>query len=170
MMNKVFIYCSILLLKLSLGYTYSMGLGPGNFRKFNGNKNNICYLNYNNVYSSFYDWTKKSNLEYQNKILDDTLWLNKNRFISSTVLVGIYNSDDVNNLLNYVCLLRKTSYNTYKLLNIFPNPDNKLNDDDILFNYLLLFCKENDSSIDFENLKNIENSKYYLTFIYKYLF
>ena len=85
-------------------------------------------------------------------------------------MVGIYNSDDVNNLLNYVCLLRKTSYNTYKILNIFPNPDNKINDDDILFNYLLLFCKENDASIDFENLKTIENSKYYLTYIYKYLF
>ena len=48
--------------------------------------------------------------------------------------------------------------------------NNKINDDDILFNYLLLFCKENDASIDFENLKTIENSKYYLTYIYKYLF
>ena len=170
MTKKFFIYCTILLLNLSSISTYPMRLGPEKFSKFNGNKNNICYLNYNNVYSCFYDWKKNSNLEYQQKILDDTIWLNKNRFISSTVLVGIYNSDDVNNLLNYICLLRKTSYNTYKILNIFPNPDNKLDDDDILFNYLLLFCKENDSSIDFENLKTIENSKYYLTYIYKYLF
>jgi hypothetical protein len=170
MTKKLFIYCALLLLNLSSVATYPMGLGPDKFSKFNGNKNNICYLNYNNVYSCFYDWSKNSNLEYKQKILDDTIWLNKNRFISSTTLVGIYNSDDVNNLLNYVCLLRKTSYNTYKILNIFPNPDNKINDDDILFNYLLLFCKENDASIDFENLKTIENSKYYLTYIYKYLF
>ena len=98
------------------------------------------------------------------------MWLNKYRFISSTLLLGIYNSNDINNVLNYICLLRKTSPNTYKVLNIFSNPSNNLTDDNALFDNLLYFCNDNDAIINFENLKNIDNSKYYLTYIYKYLF
>ena len=86
------------------------------------------------------------------------------------MLLGIYNSDDKNNILNYICFLRKTSYKSYKLINIFSNPANDLQDDNILFDNLLLFCNENDSTIDFENLKKIDDKKYYLTYIYKYLF
>jgi hypothetical protein len=149
---------------------YPIGIGPNKFYDSNFNKNKICYLNYNNAYSSFYNWKKNSDENHHKKILDDTLWLNKNRFISSTLLVGIYNSDDINNILNYICLLRKTSHNSYKILNIFSNPINNLCDDEELFNNLICFCNENDATIDFENLKKINNSKYYYTYIFKYLF
>jgi hypothetical protein len=168
-MNKILFVLNLLNILL-YSYAYPLSIGPNKFSNGGGNYNNICYLNYNNAYSSFYEWSKKNNLTCQKKILDDTLWLNKHRFISSTVLVGIYNSDDVNNILNYICLLRKTSPNTYKVLNIFSNPSNNLTDDNGLFNNLIYFCNKNDATIDFENLKNIDNSRYYLTYIYKYLF
>jgi len=149
-------------------YAYPLGIGPNKFN--GGNYNNICVLNYNNVYSSFYEWSKKNDMTCQKKILDDTLWLNRHRFVSSTLLVGIYNSNCVNNKLNYICLLRKISPNTYKVLNIFSNPSNNFTDDNELFDNLLYFCCDNDATINFENLKNIDNSKYYLTYVYKYLF
>jgi len=165
-MNKLLLFIATL---TSIS-SYPLGIGPNNYNKFDGNKNNICKLNYNNVYTSFHNWCQYNEGKYHKKIIDDTLWLNKNRYISSSLLLGIYNSDDKNNILNYICFLRKTSYKSYKLINIFSNPANDLQDDNILFDNLLLFCNENDSTIDFENLKKIDDKKYYLTYIYKYLF
>ena len=168
-MNKILFVLNFLQL-LFYTYAYPLSIGPNKFSSGGGNYNSICYLNYNNAYTLFYEWSRKNSLTYQKKIVEDTLWLNKYRFISSTVLVGIYNSDDINNVLNYICLLRKTSLNTYKVLNIFSNPSNNLTDDNALFDNLLYFCNDNDAIINFDNLRNIDNSKYYLTYIYKYLF
>jgi len=175
MIKKLFTYYILFSINIYLSFPYPIGIGPGNFNKFNDggkyNKNNICNLNYNNVYSSFLNWSK-SNIDekHKKKIIDDTLWLNRNRYISSAILLGIYNSNEKNNILNYICFLRKTSYNSYKLLNIFSNPNNNLIDDSDLFENLIVFCNENDSNINFENLKYIDNQKYYFTYIYKYLF
>ena len=65
--------------------------------RFNNKGSNICELNYNNVYSSFYKWSNE-NKQSQPKIIEDTLWLSKNRFINPTIIIGVYN-DTYN--LNY---------------------------------------------------------------------
>lgn len=143
----------------------AFSVNVGNGINFNDNygKHKVCLLNYNNVYSSFYDWSNNDKDSHQ-KIINNTLWLSKNRFITPSVVVGIYNRETD---LNYVCLLRKTGLRRFKILNIFANPSNELDDDNLLFDNLLSFCTHNEYSLDVDNLKNIDN-KYYLSYLYKY--
>jgi hypothetical protein len=143
----------------------AFSLNVGNSINFNDNyrKPKICLLNYNNVYSSFYDWSNNDKSSHQ-KIINNTLWLSKNRFITPSVVIGIYNKQTD---LNYVCLLRKTGPRRFKILNIFGNPSNDLDDDNLFFDNLLHFCTLHEYTLDVENLKNIDN-KYYLSYLYKY--
>ena len=150
-------------------HSYPINIGPHSISKY-GNYNNgdVCILNYNNVYSSFYKWSKE-NMEYQEKIIKDTIWLNKNRFSAPNIVVGIYNRKDSDiNDLNYICLLRKLDNGRFKMLNIFANPNNSLDDDTLLFENILSFCNANNYSLNVEKLKEIDNSKYYLTYLYSY--
>jgi hypothetical protein len=124
----------------------------------------ITILNYNNVYSSFYKWSSE-NKESQPKIIEDTLWLSKYRFVNPNVIVGVYN--DCYNL-NYICLLRKLSSNNYKLLNIFANPSNNYDDDLQLFKNIFEFTIMNGIKLNTEKLNEIDKSRYLLTYIYYY--
>ena len=70
MIKKLFTYYILFSINIYLSFPYPIGIGPGNFNKFNDggkyNKNNICNLNYNNVYSSFLNWSK-SNIDEKHK-------------------------------------------------------------------------------------------------------
>lgn len=143
--------------------SFSINIGnPGNPNNYKNPK--VCLLNYNNVYSSFYDWSNKDKTSHE-KIINNTLWLSKNRFINPSVVIGIHNKEAE---LNYVCLLRKTGLRRFKIINIFANPSNDLDDDNLFFDNLLSFCTHNEYSLDVENLKNIDNNRYYLSYLYKY--
>jgi len=68
------------IISISITNSYPINIGPHNIHKYgNYNSKNVCLLNYNNVYTSFYKWSK-DNKESQEKIINDTIWLNKNRF------------------------------------------------------------------------------------------
>jgi hypothetical protein len=60
----------IYLLNLSLpSHSYPINIGPHSIHKFgNYNNGNVCLLNYNNVYSTFYKWSKDKE-EYHDKII-----------------------------------------------------------------------------------------------------
>jgi hypothetical protein len=140
---------------------------PSNFNlKSGGDKSgsNICVLNYNNVYSSFYKWSNE-NKESHPKIIDDTLWLSKNRFVNPSIIIGVYN-DTFN--LNYICLLRRLSQTNYKLLNIFANPANNFDDDLLLLKNLFEFAIYNDIKLNTDNLTEIDKSRYLLTYLLYY--
>jgi len=136
---------------------------PSNF-KSSGGGSNTCVLNYNNVYSSFYKWSNE-NKESQSKIIEDTLWLNKNRFVNPSIIVGVYN-DAFN--LNYICLLRRLSPSNYKLLNIFANPSNNFDDDLQLLKNLFEFAIYNDIRLNTDKLTDIDKSRYLLTYLFYY--
>ena len=70
--------------------------------------------------------------------------------------------------MNYICLLGKIDNGRFKLLNIFANPYNQLDDDILLFENILSFCNQNRYTINLEKLKDIDNGKYYLTYLYSY--
>ena len=132
--------------------------------RFNNKNSNICELNYNNVYTSFYKWSSE-NKQSQPKIIEDTLWLSKNRFINPTIIIGVYN-DTYN--LNYICLIRRLSPENYKILNIFANPSNNLEDDIELFKNLFEFAINNGFKLNTDKLSDIDKSKYLLTYLYYY--
>jgi hypothetical protein len=138
------------------------------FFKFNNNNSNnkggsnICVLNYNNVYSSFYKWSNE-NKESSQKIIDDTLWLSKYRFVNPSIVIGVYN-DTFN--LNYICLLRRLSSTNYKLLNIFANPSNNFDDDVQLLKNLFEFAINNDIKLNTDKLTEIDKSRYLLTYLF----
>ena len=131
---------------------------------FNNKGSNICELNYNNVYSSFYKWSNE-NKQSQPKIIEDTLWLSKHRFINPTIIIGVYN-DTYN--LNYICLIRRLSPENYKILNIFANPSNNLEDDLELFKNLFEFAINNGFKLNTDKLSDIDKSRYLLTYLYYY--
>jgi hypothetical protein len=141
---------------------------PSNYKSSGGNGggsgSNTCVLNYNNVYSSFYKWSNE-NKESQSKIIEDTLWLNKNRFVNPSIIVGVYN-DAFN--LNYICLLRRLSPSNYKLLNIFANPSNNFDDDLLLLQNLFEFAIYNDIRLNTDKLTDIDKSRYLLTYLFYY--
>ena len=140
---------------------------PSNFNLksgCSGSGSNTCVLNYNNVYSSFYKWSNE-NKESQSKIIEDTLWLNKNRFVNPSIIVGVYN-DAFN--LNYICLLRRLSPSNYKLLNIFANPSNNFDDDLLLLQNLFEFAIYNDIRLNTDKLTDIDKSRYLLTYLFYY--
>jgi hypothetical protein len=167
-MKKYFlaIYLAFInIISISITNSYPINIGPHNIHKYgNYNSKNVCLLNYNNVYTSFYKWSK-DNKESQEKIINDTIWLNKNRFSTPNIVLGVYNSDSD---LNYICLLRKLANGRFKILNIFANPNNDLEDDTLLFENILGFCIENKYSLNVDKLKEIDNSKYYFTYLYAY--
>jgi hypothetical protein len=149
---------------VSYATAFSLNVGHGINFSDNYKTPKICLLNYNNVYSSFYDWSNNDKSSHQ-KIINNTLWLSKNRFITPSVVIGIYNKQTD---LNYVCLLRKTGPRRFKILNIFANPSNDLDDDNLFFDNLLNFCTLHEYTLDVENLKIIEDNRYYLSYLYKY--
>jgi hypothetical protein len=53
------------------------------------------------------------------------------------------------------------------LVNIFANPSNNLKEDSYLFDNLYSFCEYNKYSLDTRKLILIDNSKYYLTYIFE---
>jgi len=160
-MNKTIIKISILLQYIYSIYSYSIGIGGfNNIGKSKGS--NVCVLNYNNVYSSLYKWSKE-NVNSHNKLIDDTLWINKNRFIHQSIIIGIYNDLGI---LTYMCHLRQIGNMKFILLNIFANPCNTFYEDSILFESIISFCNYNKYSLDTNKLMSIDNSKYYLTYIY----
>lgn len=132
---------------------------------FSNNKgSNVCVLNYNNVYSSFYKWSNE-NKESHPKIIQDTLWLSKYRFVNPSIIIGVYN--DAYNL-NYICLIRRLSATDYKLLNIFANPSNNFDDDLALFKNLFEFAIHNSIKLNTDKLSDIDKSRYLLTYLYYY--
>jgi hypothetical protein len=162
---KKILFSILSILNIIFSYSYPINIGPHSIYKSGGyNRNNVCLLNFNNVYSTFYKWSNDKK-EYHDKIINDTIWLNKNRFSYPNIIIGIYNNDGD---LNYICLLGKIDKGRFKLLNIFANPYNNLDDDIMLFENLLNFCNENKYSLNVDKLKGIDNSKYYLTYIYSY--
>ena len=155
-----------LLLINTLGaYSYNTPI----FKFSNNNSNNkgganICVLNYHNVYSSFYKWSNE-NKESHPKIIEDTLWLSKYRFVNPSIIIGVYN--DCYNL-NYICLIRRLTQENYKLLNIFANPANNFDDDLQLLNNLFEFAINNDIKLNTDKLTEIDNSRYLLTYLFYY--
>ena len=141
---------------------------PSNYKSSSGKGSNggsnTCVLNYNNVYSSFYKWSNE-NKESHPKIIEDTLWLSKNRFVNPSIIVGVYN-DAFN--LNYICLLRRLSPTDYKLLNIFANPANNFDDDLQLLKNLFEFAIYNDIRLNTDKLTEIDKSRYLLTYLFYY--
>ena len=143
---------------------------PSNFNLKGGSSSNsnggsnTCVLNYHNVYSSFYKWSNE-NKESHPKIIEDTLWLSKNRFVNPSIIVGVYN-DAFN--LNYICLLRRLSATDYKLLNIFANPANNFDDDLQLLKNLFEFAIYNDIRLNTDKLTEIDKSRYLLTYLFYY--
>lgn len=154
----------LLLINVFGCYAYNF---PHNFN-FKGGKgssgSNTCVLNYNNVYSSFYKWSNE-NKESHPKIIEDTLWLSKNRFVNPSIILGVYN-DAFN--LNYICLLRRLSPTDYKLLNIFANPANNFDDDLLLLKNLFEFAIYNNIKLNTDKLTDIDKSRYLLTYLYYY--
>jgi hypothetical protein len=155
----------LLLINVVGVYSYNTPL----FKFNNNNSNNkggsnICVLNYNNVYSSFYKWSNE-NKESSQKIIDDTLWLSKYRFVNPSIVIGVYN-DTFN--LNYICLLRRLSSTNYKLLNIFANPSNNFDDDLQLLKNLFEFAINNDIKLNTDKLTEIDKSRYLLTYLFYY--
>jgi hypothetical protein len=153
----------LLLINVVGVYSYNTPL----FKFNNNNSNNkggsnICVLNYNNVYSSFYKWSNE-NKESSQKIIDDTLWLSKYRFVNPSIVIGVYN-DTFN--LNYICLLRRLSSTNYKLLNIFANPSNNFDDDLQLLKNLFEFAINNDIKLNTDKLTEIDKSRYLLTYLF----
>lgn len=129
-----------------------------------GGGSNTCVLNYHNVYSSFYKWSNE-NKESHPKIIEDTLWLSKHRFVNPSIILGVYN-DAFN--LNYICLIRRLSPTDYKLLNIFANPANNFDDDLLLLKNLFEFAIYNDIKLNTDKLTEIDKSRYLLTYLYYY--
>ena len=163
-MNKCKLLIFIFLNYMHNIYSYSLGIGSGSLNNIGKSKgSDICILNYNNVYSSLYKWSKE-NTNSHKKLINDTLWINKNRFIHQNIIIGIYN--DVG-ILTYMCQLRKVENMRFILVNIFANPSNKLEEDSFLFDNLYSFCEYNKYSLDTRKLKIIDNSKYYLTYIFE---
>jgi hypothetical protein len=155
----------LLLINVVGVYSYNTPL----FKFNNNNSNNkggsnICVLNYNNVYSSFYKWSNE-NKECSQKIIEDTLWLSKYRFVNPSIVIGVYN-DTFN--LNYICLLRRLSSTNYKLLNIFANPSNNFDDDLQLLKNLFEFAINNDIKLNTDKLTEIDKSRYLLTYLFYY--
>jgi hypothetical protein len=154
----------LLLINVFWCYAYS-GVPPFNFNSGKGKSgSNISVLNYNNVYSSFYKWSNE-NKESHPKIIEDTLWLSKHRFVNPSIIIGVYN-DAFN--LNYICLLRRLSPSDYKLLNIFANPSNNFDDDLLLLKNLFEFAIYNDIKLNTDKLTEIDKSRYLLTYLYYY--
>ena len=60
-MNKLLFVLNFLQI-LFYTYAYPLSIGPNKFSSGGGNYNNICYLNYNNAYTSFYEWSRKNSL------------------------------------------------------------------------------------------------------------
>jgi hypothetical protein len=160
----------ILLFINALGaYSYNTPIfkfnnNSGKGGKGNGGGSNICVLNYNNVYTTFYKWSNE-NKERHPKIIEDTLWLSKYRFVNPSIIIGIYN-DCFN--LNYICLIRRLSQDNYKLLNIFANPSNNFDDDLLLLKNLFEFAINNDIKLNTDKLTDIDNSRYLLTYLFYY--
>ena len=166
-MNNTSISVKILLLLVN-AFTLCNSYNTPRFN-FNHNKggrsgSNICVLNYNNVYSSFHKWSNE-NKESHPKIIEDTLWLSKYRFVNPSILIGVYN--DAYNL-NYICLLRRLSPTDYKLLNIFANPVNNFDDDLQLLKNLFEFAIHNDIKLNTDKLTEIDKSRYLLTYLFYY--
>jgi hypothetical protein len=153
-----------LLLFINILGTSSYNFPTFNYNNGKGKNSNICALNYNNVYSYLYKWSKEHE-ESHSKIIEDTLWLNKNRFISPGVIIGVYN-DSFN--LNYICLLRRLAPANYKILNIFANPSNNFDDDLLLLKNLFEFAIYNDIKLNTDKLNEIDKSRYFLTYMYYY--
>jgi hypothetical protein len=157
----------ILLLINSLGaYAYNTPIFKFNNNSGKGGSggSNICVLNYNNVYTTFYKWSNE-NKESHPKIIEDTLWLSKYRFVNPSIIIGVYN-DCFN--LNYICLIRRLSQENYKLLNIFANPANNFDDDLLLLKNLFEFAINNDIKLNTDKLADIDNSRYLLTYLFYY--
>jgi len=157
----------LFLLLINILGSYSYNTPVFNFNSNNSNNkggSNICILNYNNVYSSFYKWSNE-NKESSQKIIDDTLWLSKYRFVNPSIVIGVYN-DTFN--LNYICLLRRLSSTNYKLLNIFANPSNNFDDDLQLLKNLFEFAINNDIKLNTDKLVEIDKSRYLLTYLFYY--
>jgi len=163
-MNKCKLSLFIFLNYVYRIYSYSLGLGSGSLNNIGKSKgSDICILNYNNVYSSLYKWSKE-NTNSHKKLINDTLWINKNRFIHQNIIIGIYDDEGI---LTYMCQLRKVENMRFILVNIFANPSNNLIEDSFLFDNLYSFCEYNKYSLDTNKLKLIDNSKYYLTYIFE---
>jgi hypothetical protein len=157
----------ILLLINTLGaYAYNTPIFKFNNNSGKGGNggSNICVLNYNNVYTTFYKWSNE-NKESHPKIIKDTLWLSKYRFVNPSIIIGVYN-DCFN--LNYICLIRRLSQENYKLLNIFANPANNFDDDLLLLKNLFEFAINNDIKLNTDKLADIDNSRYLLTYLFYY--
>lgn len=166
-MNNTSISVKILLFVNAFALCLSYNTPRFNFNHNNkGGKSgsNICVLNYNNVYSSFHKWSNE-NKESHPKIIEDTLWLSKYRFVNPSILIGVYN--DAYNL-NYICLLRRLSQTDYKLLNIFANPANNFDDDSQLLKNLFEFAIHNNIKLNTDKLTEIDKSKYLLTYLFYY--
>jgi len=161
---NISVYTFLLLINVFGYYAYS-GVPPFNFNSGKGKSgSNISVLNYNNVYSSFYKWSNE-NKESHPKIIEDTLWLSKHRFVNPSIIIGVYN-DAFN--LNYICLLRRLTPTDYKLLNIFANPSNNFDDDLLLLKNLFEFAIYNDIKLNTDKLTEIDKSRYLLTYLYYY--
>ena len=121
-------------------------------------------MDYNLLCKILMKWSLE-NKESHPKIIEDTLWLSKYRFINPSIIIGVYN--DCYNL-NYICLIRRLSPNNYKILNIFANPSNNFDDDLLLLKNLFEFAIYNNIKLNTDKLSEIDKSRYLLTYLYYY--
>lgn len=65
-------------------------------------------------------------------------------------------------------MIRRLSPVNYKILNIFANPSNNIDDDLKLFQNLFEFAIYNDFKLNTDKLSEIDKSRYLLTYLYYY--
>lgn len=124
----------------------------------------IKHIEYYTAFKALNNWSVVDKRKYTN----DVFWLVKSKSLyPQAVMIGIYNNNDI---LNYICYLEVVNQEKnnilLKLQNIFNNPMNEISDDYNLIFSLKNYARENKLLINDDQLKNINDGKYFLTIMY----
>jgi hypothetical protein len=128
----------------------------------------IKHIEYNTAFKSLSSWTLANKRKYTN----DIIWLTKSKSLyKKAVMIGIYDQTEILNYICYLEVLNEEKNNIIlKLQNIFNNPKNDINDDYNLGIALKSYATENKLLINDDELKHINDGKYFLTIMYYSLF
>lgn len=124
----------------------------------------IKHINYYYATNALHKWSIIDN----KKSINNILWLEKSKGVyPKAAMIGIYSCDEI---LNYICYLevleKINNKQIFKIQNVFSNPLYNMRDDYNLIIGLKEYSKLNDILIDDYELKNIYNSRYFLTILY----
>lgn len=124
----------------------------------------IKHIEYSTAYSSLNKWC----LINKRKITTDIMWLTRSKSIyPRAIMLGIYDHRDFLNFICYLEVLKEEDNNILlKLQNVFSNPLNNLDDDYNLILSLKNYAWQNNLLINDDELKNINDGRYFLTVMY----